>query len=86
MKFPLCEVEWVDAMSFGSEYAHLNDAQKLSGVPAQTVGYLIKQDKESVRLCMTYFGETEASEESFKFLWAIPRRCIKSIRVILEKD
>ena len=83
-KFPLCEVSWIDAMTYCLDLPNLEEVRKLKPIPARTAGYLMVKTRDYVTLCMTVFTETKASEASLKQFWIIPRGFIKSIRVIKD--
>ena len=85
-KFPLVEVEWVDATQCSGDVHSLEEARKHSVSYARTAGFLIKQTKTEITLCMTHFYGTELpqneeAEMGFKLLWTIPRGCIKSLKL-----
>ena len=80
-KFPLVEVEWFDAESSANDFMSVEEVRQHGGVPATTVGLLIKKTRKEVVVAMTHFHETKTSSEVFKFTFSIPRSCIKSLRV-----
>lgn len=84
-KFPLVEVEWIDAESCYADGLSLEEIKEHGGVPATTVGLLIRQDKKEVVVAMTHFHETRTSGEVFKFTFAIPRGCVKSITYLVSQ-
>ena len=89
-EFPLCEITWVDATHCDHGTHSLEEALAHSGAMARTVGYLLGQDKEYVKLCMTCFYDTdlpktEDKEQGFRLIWVIPRGCIQKINILRSK-
>ena len=71
----IVEVEWFDAATVAHEVM-LEEAQKQTGIKAQTVGYLVSDNKERVVLAATLFPEASDA----RMLNIIPRGMIKKIR------
>ena len=85
MNFPLCEVTWIDATHCSNGTHSLEEALAHSGAKARTAGFLLSETKEYIKLAMTHFYDTdlpntEEGEQGFRFIWIIPRGCVKSIR------
>lgn len=82
-KFPLVEVEWVDAMTYCEHLPSPKDVQELIPIPVKTAGYLITKTKDYIVIGMSVFAETTAHAQSLKQFWTIPRGSIKSITYLV---
>ena len=87
-KFPIVEVEWIDASHYADHTLGLDDAKGMSGASVRTVGYLLKGDEGKIVLAMTHFYDIELPKENiaveggFRLIWVIPKGCIKSIKLL----
>lgn len=86
----IVEVEWLDATTCPHNTHSLEEAQVHAGACAKTVGYVLKEDDEIIVLAMTHFYDTplpptEVAEEGYKFIWSIPKGCIKEIKRIKDR-
>lgn len=74
-KYPICEIEWLDAQSgFGTPWT-LEELESVEPAHTFSVGYLLKEDKEKIILGFMMFGD----EGMFKHWQLIPRGMIKKI-------
>lgn len=80
-KYKIVEVEWFDAQSGFSQPLSLEELEKEKPLHSFSVGYLLKEDKESVILGFMLFGD-----EFFKHWQLIPRGMIKNIKTIQNEN
>ena len=78
-KFPLCEVEWLDA-SLESLHLILEDARKTMVVVRKNSGYLLFRDKKRVVICSGFLGDN--GHIFCDQTLVIPRGCVKEIRFL----
>lgn len=73
----IVKVTWTDSVVFSEQKDILGD--DLSPGELETVGFLIRDEKEHIALAMELI-----EQENVRLVVSIPRTCIKSIK-ILEK-
>lgn len=67
-------VKWVDSKSYGNEWLDKEDIDKLDVVHCESVGFIVKEDKDKILLAQSYGGEF------YHGLMAIPKGCILEIK------
>ncbi len=70
---PEIKVIWVDSSTHGEEWVSLEDAKSISTKPCQTVGFLLSEDSETIKVAQNI------AEDCILNRIAIPRGCIKEI-------
>ena len=77
-KYKVVEVEWLDAQS-GFQHPLTAEELKLE-IPIHThsIGYLVKENKESIILGFMMFGE----DDLIKHWQLIPKKMIKRIKIL----
>lgn len=81
-KFPLVEVEWVDA-GLESHNLSLEDARELKSMLRKNAGYLLRRDKKKVVLCAGFI-EDKGMRVCDQTL-VIPGGCVKAITCLASQ-
>ena len=78
----LVEIVWVDAVNYGDKYT-AEEAAKMKLSEVHTVGYLLEETDEYVKMCGDHFSHvSDRDVEQFASVSLIPKGCVKSIRVV----
>ena len=77
-KIDLVKIEWVDATTRHDISMTVEDAIKEELVNAETIGYLLYQDKEKTIISPFVFINNEELEMYPKTINVIPTKCIKN--------
>lgn len=80
-KYPIVEVEWLDAQSGFSYPIEIDDVKNIEPFLTHSVGYLLREDKEVIILGFMLCDE----KFSFKHWQLIPKGMVKKITILEEK-
>lgn len=75
----IVKIEWKDATTVHDVSYSIEDAKKFELLEAESIGYLLHQDKEKTIISSFVFIDNKEMEMYPKYVHVIPTKCIKQI-------